>query len=871
MTVPAARSDGRHIVELRIHGVSGTPPESMLRSSLDEVLAADDVRQVAGDELTGFYRVASAVRTPDPLHVVEAYNWGQLTSGTWKKSLWLVLVPFGLLNASHFMLPKFGTGSPPAARRCATAAEALLRVLGVVMTAAFTLGFAASLIDLLGWQWTALPASGGSGPRVADPRGVLAAGMLVAGLLPMAILWFGGGTSPAAGEPVAPVAPVVEWSAPAGTTAITGPEFAVGFPTIASLHRIHLAVVAALLAHIGFSVYRRDGGAGTGIGAGLAAGGTTACAVLLVFAVLLALCFGNPHRAGRIRAGVVRALSWSTLAVAGLGWLLAGICVLSCRAIPAMHRGPLPGLPGLCNAAMVVGLGVVLLLALANAGSALGSRQPSVPKPFRRYLVGMVGTVMAAVAVFTGVGFAAATVYGARYLLLRTTSHGNDLTPPLLVTRIAHAWGVTAVELLVLVLVLLAVWALQRRRFLTSVRIAHNVHPYADVEPASPASTGYAGLRHADDLTPSAIVRVATSWWLARVKYHVQWILGALAVLGVLLGVLTALALATDNDSAVWRIFFSNAATTCVDGRGAAASWVVGWTVSCSGYGGPFFVAAGSAVLLGLAAALVYLGRRSISDNSLRRSVNVVWDIIAFWPRAAHPLVPPPYTAKALDELRRRIYFHLGRCAMAEYHRVTGCTCARPATPADRVVLAPHSQGSLLALAAVAGLRLAPTGAGDPPADGDVFAPIRPGELAMVSYGSQLQFAYARAFPAYVNHPLITACVDLFDDGGGRSRWINLLRETDPIGGQVFSDARDDTFHSRTLRTAFDPRTSELDTRAGTDPRMRGVRVSGQLEWRLLDPVPTDAQTTKRWPILAHSDYFLDPAWPVVIARVADA
>ena len=93
------------IVELRIHGVSGTPPESMLRTAMAEHLAPADVEQVAGDELTGFYRVTTTALPPDPEHILEAYNWGQLTSGTWKKALWLLLVPFGLLNAAHFMLP----------------------------------------------------------------------------------------------------------------------------------------------------------------------------------------------------------------------------------------------------------------------------------------------------------------------------------------------------------------------------------------------------------------------------------------------------------------------------------------------------------------------------------------------------------------------------------------------------------------------------------------------------------------------------------------------------------------------------------------------------------------------------------------------
>ena len=866
----------RRIVELRIHGVSGTPPESMLRTVIDDELAAADVEQVAGDTLTGFYRVKAATHAPDPDHVLEAYNWGQLTSGTWRKSLWLLLVPFGLLNAAHFMLPKAGNHASAGGRLLSQTAEALLRVLGLVMTAAFTLGLAAALIDLVGWQWTALPSSGhgAADPRFADPRGVLAAAMVVAALIPMAVLLFGGFRSPGAGEPVAPIPPPAEQPAVAATTGLVGPEFAVGYPTIASLQRLHFAVVAGLLAYLGLSVYRQDGGATSDLGRWLERNGANACTIVLIGVTVLALCFGNPHRAGnKLRLLLVSGASWLALAVALLLWSVAGICVLASRTIPPTGRGPLPGLPGLCNALMVIGLAAILLLALITALLAAATRKTGVPRPFRRYLLGMIGVVMAAIAVFVGVGLASAFVYGTRYVLLRTTAAGTDLSPPLIVDRLAHAWGVTTVELLLIGLVLLGLWALQRATFVTRVRTAHNVHPYADtdVEQSQDSTTGYTGLRHPDDLTPSAVDRVATAWWLARIKYRLQWILVVLAVFGVLLGTLTAFALAHDNGVPVWRIFSANAATVCLDTGGPAASPLVGWTVSCTGYGGPFFAAAGAAVLLGLAAALVYLGRKSMSDNGLRRSVNVVWDIIAFWPRAAHPLVPPPYTAKALDELRRRIYFHLGRCAMPAWHRAVGCTCARSATPADQVVLAPHSQGSLLALAAIAGLRLqqGPTGPG--PLEESPFRPIEPGELGMVSYGSQLQFAYARAFPAYVNYPLIKGCAALFRVGT-QSRWINLLRETDPIGGQVFSDERDLAFHSRTLRTDFEPgEPKELDTRPDGDESARGVRISGHLEWRLLDPVPTDAQNARRWPILAHSDYFLDPAWAAVIAHVSAA
>ncbi len=89
-------------VELRVHGVHGTSPATMLG------VADGEVGQVAGDGLTGIYRTKDG-KIPyrsleDTAVSVEAYSWGALTSGVqgffgWvKRALWLVLLPFALVN-----------------------------------------------------------------------------------------------------------------------------------------------------------------------------------------------------------------------------------------------------------------------------------------------------------------------------------------------------------------------------------------------------------------------------------------------------------------------------------------------------------------------------------------------------------------------------------------------------------------------------------------------------------------------------------------------------------------------------------------------------------------------------------------------------
>lgn len=114
-------------VELRVHGVGGSTPEQLLDSG--------PARRVAGDADSGFY-VAS---DPD----LEAYCWGNLTSGAASRALWLLMLPFTLVNASFWMGPRRAVN------------EALVRLLSLSLTATFVLSAEGVGTDLLGWQCAA--------------------------------------------------------------------------------------------------------------------------------------------------------------------------------------------------------------------------------------------------------------------------------------------------------------------------------------------------------------------------------------------------------------------------------------------------------------------------------------------------------------------------------------------------------------------------------------------------------------------------------------------------------------------------------------------------------------------------------------------
>uniref|UniRef100_UPI00210C66C2 hypothetical protein n=1 Tax=Streptomyces sp. ODS05-4 TaxID=2944939 RepID=UPI00210C66C2 len=186
---------------------------------------------------------------------------------------------------------------------------------------------------------------------------------------------------------------------------------------------------------------------------------------------------------------------------------------------------------------------------------------------------------------------------------------------------------------------------------------------------------------------------------------------------------------------------------------------------------------------------LVTWGRRAYKDASARRTIGILWDVGTFWPRAAHPFAPPCYAERAVPDLAWRMASWTGR---------TG----------GRLVISGHSQGSVLAAAAVWQL---PAGTRR--------------RVALLTYGSPLERLYGRWFPAYFGPAQLGALHrELYC-------WRNLWRHTDPIGGPV--------------RVPAEGGKPEVDHRALRDPVVYGRTPD--------HPLPE--------PVLGHSDYQADPVF----------
>ena len=157
----------------------------------------------------------------------------------------------------------------------------------------------------------------------------------------------------------------------------------------------------------------------------------------------------------------------------------------------------------------------------------------------------------------------------------------------------------------------------------------------------------------------------------------------------------------------------------------------------------PLLATSGTQLIAWGGVGLILLLWTKRNDPRTRKKIGIVWDLLTFWPRRFHPFAIRPYSAQAVAELRGRIN------ALATE---------------GRVVLSTHSQGTVLALAAIAPLV-------------DRRGVIQ--RVSLVTFGSPIGGLYSTAFPAYFNGELTTVVnMELHD-------WVNYRRLTDPIGHDI--------------------------------------------------------------------------------------
>lgn len=854
-------SASRPVVEIRVHGVNGGAPGDML----DDPFPVP----VAGDDSARFLRRQGWM--PSDNHIREAFHWGRFTSGSPLRALWLLLAPFAILNLAGFtLLPAKKDRDPSPVVRL------LIRLLGLALTGTLLLAVARTTMDLVMHQcaaaelcvnenrWLDPVAWPHDGPRFLV--GVAPPGVVIA------LLWWFGRQTFLYDPPGRPADATFAdelgdrgfWHTGMRATPLRSAHV---IATCAVLGGLCLAYLGA--AREG-STIDTTGWWGWGL---IVHALLLAAAVVVVVAPAWFVDPGvhtlpageDPDRVGqqRSRARSARMLANALASVekVALGALLAAV-VFGAFATwgaspPATAGGELPGrtpLPGFEGATVVI-LCLLggLLLALAGACVVLVGRYappPKVPRSFQPLWSGFAPVVLAALAVTLAGGFSGGLVFWVGNLLGRIAPENAPLDPPDLTDPrfepailLGPSYYTTGLVSGVLVLALasllpalvasllrtgpVAPWLLLAAGLAAGAAVllgGHDVTWWLIGTAAVAAGAGAFAWRRAwrrehlrmlvthdyplpegpdrDTIAPTTesdtIRKIANQWRLARTKYRFHWLLGTVAGLG---------------------------------GSGVVAAAILSVTGADPG---PIGVStAGPLLLSGVAATFVALGLRSWGSQKLRVTVGIMWDLLAFWPRSAHPLCPPPYGGRAVLELARR------------------AKDVATADPNPHVVLSGHSQGSLVCLAAVAVLAAERT---DGTYGGAEFiraeAAIPTVEsLSLVTFGSQLQWAYARLFPRYVGFDVLSST---FDPVLGE-RWRNLYRWTDPLGGPVLAWPDDGRPTPAGLEDAKQVWHCVQDVNATPRERRTGPDI------RLLDPVRiATAPHAVRAPLLGHSDYLTD-------------
>ncbi|MFE2093340.1 hypothetical protein [Streptomyces sp. NPDC059460] len=714
-------------LELLVHGVGGATPQSMLRDP--------HVARITGDATAAIFRRSGdidAEQHPERYRdrpIEEAYCWSNLTSGNGSRALWLLLLPFMVVNLAHWMRPT-AKGRTRAVRLYGV----LVRLVALSLTVLLTAAACEVALDLVAWQCAGVPECSNQRSWLgflstaqdgwwSQPGRRLALAALVPTVL-VGLLWFLSNRTWSAYESQRPLngaepdddvldngteaTPTTEGpgaEAPAAETpvvrpALGRPGFWYGRRLVARLRAAHTAAGFLTVAASVAGAAARHDRAVTGPVPEFLGQLIEAMLVLGTLVVLWVVCRrGRSERRldNRLDGAVISWLPGTALA------LLVVTAVYAAWSRPGwVSAGTLPG--DVTFGVLTVGQG---MLVVALAAVALGLYRRT-PEP-RTVMHGLGGPAVAMLACALGGVMTGGVAQRVADWLDGPGTPGMGRSslidgPPVLLS-----WQASVIPVLLALLLIPAV-VLGVRTWLAARAMEPEVNQeYGEKRPDTARTRQIARTRALAGLTDSAP-------WLLGLVSGATLLLGAGAVAGAWVSEEVP-GLALDGAGPFIESVAEAAQST--------GSWMVGFG---------FIV-------------FVTCGRRAYRDASTRRTIGILWDVGTFWPRAAHPFAPPCYAERAVPDLASRMSGWTGRTR-------------------GRLVISGHSQGSVLAASAVWQL----------PAEARK-------QVALLTYGSPIERLYGRWFPAYFGPgPL---------HGLHRSVhcWRNLWRATDPIGGQVRLDA----------------------------------------------------------------------------------
>nr|WP_246203327.1 hypothetical protein [Streptomyces tailanensis] len=722
---------GHTALELLVHGVGGTTPERMLDDPRTVRVTGDDTAAVFRriDDADAEARPADHRAKPVP----EAYVWCNLTSGNGSRALWLLLLPFMVVNLAHWMRPNTLNR-----RRTVRLYGLLVRLTGLTLTVLLVAAACEVALDLTAWQCAGTRACaeahtwlGFLSPDVSgdgwwsQPGRRLALAALVPAVLTV-LLWYLSHRTWSAYESQRPMDrdgdprpadahPIVD--ADTERVALGRPGFWYGRRLVARLRAAHAAAgFLTIAAAVGTSAAHHDRRAGGPAVLELLGWLLNATLVLGAVVVVWVVC-----RRGRtenrldkdLDEHLVRRLPTGSIALLVLALVHAGW--------PRPDWTSTQRLPGdltfggitLVQGLLVIALGVVAHILYRSR-----------PDP-RTAMYGLAGPAVAMLACALGGVMSAGVAQRVADWLGGTADPLPG--PPVLLT-----WQAAVIPPLLLVALTLLAWLARRTWVLRQEETRAVEDEYVPPGVAAPRKRGQAkeglneekeGLNEEHESRDAARTRrIARARAMAALTDRAPRIIGVLATVTLLLGAAAlAGAMATGETPAKATHHAPAFVTGAAQTAQALGSWLIG---------------------VGLLLFVTW-GRRAYKDASARRTIGILWDVGTFWPRAAHPFAPPCYAERAVPDLTWR---------MATWTSTTG----------GRLVISGHSQGSVLAAAAA--WQLTPS--------------VR-SRVALLTYGSPLERLYGRWFPAHFGPTALTSLHREVDC------WRNLYRRTDPIGGPV--------------------------------------------------------------------------------------
>ena len=726
----AVEPDLGGVTELRVHGVGGSPPDAILGDMAPE--------QVSGDAIAGFYRSSDhhvEASEPDADRHVEVYSWGGLTSRSKVRVLWLALLPFLFVNlagwmcsaktrnsAWRFRLHRLAAGLGGLALTVNAALIAVLISADVVAYQAPRAGVALHQWWLapLGWYYVK-----------GHPARQVMFGMLVPVLLVLALAWLASRTwryekvRPPyhVKTPHKPKARIV--TAAALRAGLADDEFWDGESSVRVLSWLHLAVVLGFLAIVlGVTVSSLTGSPNVAALGWLAIVlGAVTVALGAGYVVLDALTTpqvnppDEPDPAGRVLAERLGGLVHWLLVPAGVALVMAGLFAWW-QPGGKPGQADLPGMSGVIGGTALA-IGVVLVLALISMLLGLrGSQGTLRGGPWLTLMLGffLLNTLMLGAQIWVAHLIGAVNTDAAK-----AVAHGQVYLPYLIGSGVPLVVWAAVLAIAVFGAAQFAWWRRARtlpadaaERYVNDAAAFRNplAAPrkfwyWSGLEPFAPP-----GDTSGDDGNSTNWQRdVARAQFLGGLPHDATWLL--------------------------WLII-----------GGQLVMAVCVWLLRVDP---PVLIRNLGVFLAGLALpALTAFLYSAWSDPARRRAIGVVWDVGTFFPRSYHPLSPPCYTERAIPELQRRLWW---------LHDNGG-----------KVMLVAHSQGSVLATAALVQPGCRPEG--DWP--------------ALITFGCPVRKLYGWGFPAYFDPALLAALVP-----GGSARlndWRNFSYPTDPIGGTVAPD-----------------------------------------------------------------------------------